>query len=61
MCWCVHGAVCAEQSDLSEAPYQFLRAVAKELFGTNPVMVNDDLGHAAVLKLLDTAIAKCQR
>lgn len=65
VCWCAYGSL-----DL-ETPYgthaivaEVLRifdSAAMELFGEAPHHVNDDLGHAAVLRIYDRAIALAEQ
>ncbi|AWI90247.1 hypothetical protein C0214_19495 [Methylobacterium sp. DM1] len=62
VCWCALGAVIAE-ADYVEERYsaRFLFEASKKLFDEDDVtVVNDYLGHDAVLKIYDAAIAAAE-
>lgn len=62
VCWCALGALLAEAKD-SDQRYtgQFLFRASQDLFEEeDPTMVNDALGHAAVLQMYDAAIAAAE-
>ncbi|MPZ13966.1 MAG: hypothetical protein GEU73_06015 [Chloroflexi bacterium] len=51
--WCVEGARRRER--MTDDVYWHIERVSAELFGCSPLGVNDELGHAAVLRVLDEA------
>jgi hypothetical protein len=59
VCWCAIGALNAElgaNASGEESAFKMLWNASGELFRMGPHMVNDDLGHSAVLKIYDRAI-----
>jgi hypothetical protein len=62
VCWCALGALIAEADYVEERhSARFLFDASKSLFGEeDATVVNDDLGHEAVLKLYDAAIAAAE-
>lgn len=61
VCWCLQGALMkAYDSEVTEVLPAWRRvvAVAEAEYGEDPTVVNDRHGHAAVIKLLDHAIAE---
>ena len=61
--WCAAGALCKVSGVRSGAPgFAFLDAAAVRLFGVGIGRANDDprLGHAAVLRCYDAAIAAAE-
>lgn len=56
--WCAMGALLAVGPiEDSQHPYNALWGAAMTIYDTGVVTVNEDLGHAAVLRLYDYAIA----
>ncbi len=60
VCWCVRGAinvVCGTSRNAKIDVLMKLCDVAEKMFGgKNVVLVNDTIGHAAVLEVIDAAI-----
>ncbi len=57
-CWCVYGALECETSTLPDSDLLWTRASRSLIaVGKHPICVNDDQGHAAVLDMLDRAVA----
>lgn len=67
VCWCAEGAVLRSASDPEKCfvPFDILNEVArripKKTSGNQIVAVNDELGHAAVLRMFDAAIASAEK
>ena len=60
-CWCAWGALALNAKNVAwsieSAAEVYLNAAANELYGARTVaIVNDGLGHAAVLRMYDRAI-----
>jgi hypothetical protein len=61
-CFCALGAVfrvVKKNLDLAFAAEKELEKAASELFGKTMIDVNDELGHAAVLRMYSWAIERC--
>lgn len=58
VCWCALGALRAVDPDIDEGHQaaRALRASGAKLYVLAPFLVNDNLGHAAVLAMYDDAI-----
>ena len=56
VCWCAYGALDRQGADECSDAREYLRAAAEVLFDSFPACVNDDDGHAAVLRMYDRAI-----
>ena len=56
VCWCAYGALYAEGAEDECPEVRLLRRAALEVHASVPIDVNDDLGHAAVLRMYDRAI-----
>lgn len=57
--WCAEGALmyCANKKPAWDTSwFDYLRTAAEELFGKPPFLVNDRMGHTAVLQMFDRAI-----
>ncbi len=60
-CWCAYGALRAEGAEIGGPEADLLEKASLKLFDyISPASVNDKLGHAAVLKMYDTAIAAAE-
>lgn len=57
--WCAVGSVRAESGSNGTAE-RFLYDAAVDLYDRSPYLVNDKLGHEAVMKMYDRAIAVCR-
>lgn len=55
VCWCAYGATEFVSGQFTSAAEDYLRVAANEL-GKSVVKVNDEDGHAAVMRLYDRAI-----
>jgi hypothetical protein len=58
--WCVVGGVVHKSGKSILDVESFLWPIAKQLFGSGSIHVNDDLGREAAIRLLREA-AKCQK
>lgn len=61
VCWCLQGAVLKASPPPRTVGWYRIQRIASETYKLNPVQVNDRIGHAAVLKLLDLTIEEVNR
>lgn len=68
VCFCAGGALAKvdgtsfHNSEAHSSAWEALRHASKSLFGnSDPADVNDELGHAAVLRMFDAAIASAEK
>lgn len=57
--WCAVGSLRAEPG-LQATAERFLYDAAVDLYDRSPYLVNDKLGHEAVMRMYDRAIAVCR-
>lgn len=60
VCWCAYGALQAEGVVTCSEAGSLLRKAAREKFGTTVIIVNDCIGHSAVIDVFDAAIAAAE-
>lgn len=53
--WCLWGALNVD-SGFADSAWHLIEVAAQDLYGKGPIDVNEDLGHEAVMKVLDRAI-----
>lgn len=64
VCWCVAGAhlrVTGEYRMSESAAWQAIESASSRLFNFHAINVNDIIGHAAVMQVLDAAIADAEQ
>lgn len=62
-CWCIAGAYyrIAGNAAANDRTWQAIYAAGELLFNEDVIFVNDTFGHAAVMQVLDAAIAEAEK